>query len=295
MGDKENIAAVGVEAVKAVSQFSEHTLTDLEKMIKWISTPRGQSKDFEEAIEIYKKNIEADERIPVLMKSAMISKARKTLKEYCNQNDILEIAEKFLTGKEEIKNLDDDWLSFFMDKAKNINNDDIKLMFGKILAGEASGKARIPKRLIQALEIMEEYDAKNFKNLCSSIIRFSAAGTRQYKMVPMIDLANDTMLELLGRTVSDLMDLKAIGLIEFNSERPFMLKLNLAPHSLETVIRYGNSEKIVNLQELEAGHVTFTKAGEKLASLLEEQAIKEYEIEIEKYYRRRKQQKENNE
>lgn len=168
-------------------------------------------------------------------------------------------------------------------------------MFGKILAGEASGKARIPKRLIQALEIMEEYDAKNFKNLCSSIIRFSAAGTRQYKMVPMIDLANDTMLELLGLTVSDLMDLKAIGLIEFNSERPFMLKLNLAPHSLETVIRYGNSEKIVNLQELEAGHVTFTKAGEKLASLLEEQAIKEYEIEIEKYYRRRKQQKENNE
>jgi len=111
----------------------------------------------------------------------------------------------------------------------------------------------------------------------------------------MIDLANDTMLELLGLTVSDLMDLKAIGLIEFNSERPFMLKLNLAPHSLETVIRYGNSEKIVNLQELEAGHVTFTKAGEKLASLLEEQAIKEYEIEIEKYYRRRKQQKENNE
>lgn len=74
-----------------------------------------------------------------------------------------------------------------------------------------------------------------------------------------------------------------------------MLKLNLAPHSLETVIRYGNSEKIVNLQELEAGHVTFTKAGEKLASLLEEQAIKEYEIEIEKYYKRRKQQKENNE
>jgi hypothetical protein len=31
MGNKENIAAVGVEAVKAVSQFSEHTLTDLEK------------------------------------------------------------------------------------------------------------------------------------------------------------------------------------------------------------------------------------------------------------------------
>ena len=70
----------------------------------------------------------------------MISKARKTLKEYCNQKDILEIAEKFLTGKEEIKNLDDDWLSFFMDKAKNINNDDIKLMFGKILAGRHQEK-----------------------------------------------------------------------------------------------------------------------------------------------------------
>lgn len=295
MGNKENNAAVGVEAVKAVSQFSEHALTDLEKVIKWISTPRGQRKDFGEALEVYKKNIEADEKIPVLMKSAMISKARKTLKEYCNQNDILEIAEKFLTGGEKIKNLDDDWLSFFMDKAKNINNDDIKLMFGKILAGEASGKAHIPKRLIQALEIMEEYDAKNFKNLCRSIIRFSAAGTRQYKMVPMIDLANDTMLELLGLTVSNLMDLKAIGLIEFNSERPFIFRLNPTPYNSKTVIKYGESERVVNLQELEVGYVTFTKAGEKLASLLEEQAIKEYEIEIEKYYRRRKQQKEDNE
>ena len=295
MGNKENIAAVGVEAVKAVSQFSEHTLTDLEKIIKWRSTPRGQGKDFEEAIEIYKKNIEADERIPVLMKSAMISKARKTLKEYCNQKDILEIAEKFLTGKEEIKNLDDDWLSFFMDKAKNINNDDIKLMFGKILAGEASGKAHIPKRLIQTLEIMEEYDAKNFKNLCRSIIRISAVEIPQHKMVPMIDLDNDTMLGLLGLTVSNLMDLKAIGLIEFNSERPFIFRLNPTPYNSRTVIKYGESERIVNLQELEVGHVAFTKAGEKLASLLEEQAIKEYEIEIEKYYRRRKQQKEDNE
>ena len=295
MGNKENIAAVGVEAVRAVSQFSEHTLTDLEKILKWISTPRGQGKDFEEAIEIYKKNIEADERIPVLMKSAMISKARKTLKEYCNQKDILEIAEKFLTGKEEIKNLDDDWLSFFMDKAKNINNDDIKLMFGKILAGEASGKAHIPKRLIQTLEIMEEYDAKNFKNLCRSIIRISAVEIPQHKMVPMIDLDNDTMLGLLGLTVSNLMDLKAIGLIEFNSERPFIFRLNPTPYNSRTVIKYGESERIVNLQELEVGHVAFTKAGEKLASLLEEQAIKEYEIEIEKYYRRRKQQKEDNE
>ena len=244
---------------------------------------------------IHKKNIEADERIPVLMKSAMISKARKTLKEYCNQKDILEIAEKFLTGKEEIKNLDDDWLSFFMDKAKNINNDDIKLMFGKILAGEASGKAHIPKRLIQTLEIMEEYDAKNFKNLCRSIIRISAVEIPQHKMVPMIDLDNDTMLGLLGLTVSNLMDLKAIGLIEFNSERPFIFRLNPTPYNSRTVIKYGESERIVNLQELEVGHVAFTKAGEKLASLLEEQAIKEYEIEIEKYYRRRKQQKEDNE
>ena len=56
--------------------------------------------------------------MPELAKAACISDARKILREYRNQQNILLTALKFLDNSANPDIVDDDWLSYFFDNAK---------------------------------------------------------------------------------------------------------------------------------------------------------------------------------
>ena len=62
-----------------------------------------------------------------LTKAAMISQAQKTIKEYTRQVNITKIAISNLSDSAKPDDVDDDWLSQFMDKARLVSNKDFQV------------------------------------------------------------------------------------------------------------------------------------------------------------------------
>lgn len=84
----------------------------LQDAVGWVVAPHGERKDFNEAVEIYKKSIEEDDKLDGRLKAAKISSARKELKQYINQSKIIAYAIEDLDHNAKLE-LEDDWVVIF--------------------------------------------------------------------------------------------------------------------------------------------------------------------------------------
>lgn len=86
-----------------------------------------------------------------MVKAALISNARKIVKEYCNQKNIVSIAIQSVKSNAKPENIDDDWLAQFMDKARLVSAEEFQLIWGKILANECNHPGCVPRALLEIL------------------------------------------------------------------------------------------------------------------------------------------------
>lgn len=68
-----------------------------------------------------------------LLKAALISQAKKTIKEYCNQKDVVGFAINELREGANPQKVDDDWIALFMNQARLISDEVFQSIWGKIL------------------------------------------------------------------------------------------------------------------------------------------------------------------
>ena len=108
-------------------------LVMIENAVGWIGAPKGAKKDFNEGLAIYKESIEKNDTLSGLEKGAKISNARMELKQYINQGKIISNAFKNLQNEAKM-NVEDDWLLVFFEYAKNISDDEIQQVWGRILS-----------------------------------------------------------------------------------------------------------------------------------------------------------------
>lgn len=69
--------------------------------------------------------------------------------------------------------MDEEWLRVFFDKAKFISDDEVRLMWSRILAGEANSPGSFSKRALSVLHGLGKDDAEIFVKLCCYVVRFS--------------------------------------------------------------------------------------------------------------------------
>ena len=138
----------------------------IEKTVGWTIIPKGTNADFKEGLAVYKESIMNDDTLNGIEKGAKISSAKKELKQYINQGKIISYASKDIR-KDAGMNLEDDWLMYFFEYAKNITNDDVQKIWGKILAEKCNGGKSISRRLINALSLLDAESALAFGKLCS--------------------------------------------------------------------------------------------------------------------------------
>lgn len=137
----------------------------IQDAIGWMVAPHGERKDFNEALEIYKKSIEEDEKLDGKLKAAKISSARKELKQYINQSKIIANAIEDLDQNAKLE-VEDDWLSYFFDYAQNISDESVQKIWARILAEHCNGDTSIKRMLIHTLSLLDAESAKAFGNLC---------------------------------------------------------------------------------------------------------------------------------
>lgn len=236
---------VSILDIDGLSDVIIKFLDMIEHAVGWTFAPKGSKKDFSEGLSIYKKAIEDDKTLNGIEKAAKISNSRKELKQYLNQGKIISYATKDIR-EDAAMDVDDDWLSFFFEYAKNISDDKVQQVWGKILAEQYNGSRSIKRKLIYVLSLLDLNSALAFGKLCGISFDFisdftlaDGEGKIKLQTIPLIINREESLKYVMDKdklymndyelifeeynnyipNKEQLIDLKEIGLIEI-SDKP---------------------------------------------------------------------------
>ena len=86
------------------------------------------------------------------------------------QSNIEEITAKALPQVDENaqpQNMEDDWITNFFDKCRLISDEEMQILWSKVLAGEANSPGTYSKRTVNFLGSLDKSDAFLFQSLCN--------------------------------------------------------------------------------------------------------------------------------
>ncbi len=236
--------------------------------IGWIATHDTPNRI---AVKTYIEEIEKS-NLPPLEKAACISQAKKTLKEYINQQEVLIKCGSLLKENAKPECIDNDWIAVFFDKVRLISDDDVQRIWSRLLAEECNKPGSIPKGMMFVLEKMGREDAEYFTKLCSitvSVFKESA---------PLVLSFENRILDSLGLNYDALMQLEVLGLIKI-SEGLFGSSFALTRSEFDVdnqqVSYFGNRYELPkDMTSFPIGCVLYTKDGNALYKIVEPYEVK---------------------
>lgn len=157
------------------------------------------------------------------------------------------------------EDIEDDWISHFFEKCRNISDRDMQGLWSNLLSGEANRPGSYSKRTLELVSTLDKSEAHLFTSLCSFAI---SAG----EVFPLILNKEDEIYAKNGVNFSSLNHLEAIGLVKFNDLSGFVLQ-NLPREAV--ISYYGIPIQFKFKQDsgnkLEIGNIMLTKTGQQLA------------------------------
>lgn len=262
------------------AEVANNLIDKLSLGIGWVFTHETPKKL---ALQGYAKEIQSSDLSP-LEKAALISNSKQTIKAYCNQKDIVQIALDNLSEKARPQEVDDEFLSRFMDSAQHVSAEDIKIIWGKILANECNTPGSTPKSLIRILSDISSETAQNFAKIANYTVCF--LDSEQICWQPLIwriALNNRTNpFDYYGITYESLLELQTIGLIQFantiftRSSSDSIITVRYFQHTFK--IRYNSNGEIL------VGNVLFTHAGSVLYQALSTEEPEGFSDKIKAYW-----------
>ena len=263
-----NLSIIPGEMFTATASVVNNVLDKMEHAVGFVVTPRGKKKDLEEAVSYYIDEIKNDKKLSPIIKAVKISNARRDIKEYINQNDIVNIGMDNMDNNTKMEKITDDWLMYFFDKAKNVTNEQLKVIWGKLLAEEAiSGE--VSKKLVHILSVISPDDAFAFGNVCNYYV--------------FVDNVNglEGVLQIFDAKkigVDNLQRLESLGLINFALAGSATLSAGIDFGECEEKVvelRYFGKKIKINIPEgqMKLGYASLTKEGEQLRKIIEPKEI----------------------
>ena len=161
--------------------------------------------------------------------------------------------------------IDDSWLMEFMEKCKNICDDEIKIIWGKILAEECNTLNSVPKKVFNVLPYIGYEEAKIFEKIC----KFTVYKKSTEEIFPFIEYINsgfDNFWTEYKFSFRELRKLEEIGLIIFNEEGIYLDK-----NGDEVFVINGEDTKVGSAwkNKIYVGKIIYTKVGATIAKILE--------------------------
>lgn len=247
--------------LQPLAEVTNNLIDKLGTAVGFIFIPRGK---YDHKLQAEKIFIEQVSKIDSITKASIISNTRKILKEYQNQNDIVQIAIDNLVDNAEPENIDDSWLMEFMDKCKNICDDEIKVIWGKILAEECNKKESVPKKAFDILPYISYEEAKIFEKVCKFTILIKSTN----ELVPFIEFYkgdSDNFWSKYNFTLLELRSLEEIGLIIYREEGIYLDK-----NDAESFVICGEEFEVGSSwkNKIYVGNIIYTKVGAVIAKLI---------------------------
>lgn len=192
------------------------------------------------------------------------------------QSNIEDITNKAIPGLSENtrpQDIDNDWIANFIDKCKLISDEEMQILWGKVLAGEANSPGKYSKRTINFLSNMDKSDAEMFSMFCRYVCDLGGDPT------PIIINLVDKIYDANGMNYDVIKHLQDIGLIIFDPHGSFNIQ-----HIPQTIFmnyqgnRYKLELSFPKDNILEIGKVLLSKVGRELVQLVGSNSL-EYFVE----------------
>jgi hypothetical protein len=167
-----------------------------------------------------------------------------------------------------------DWRRKFFAEAENVCEQDMQLLWGKVLAGEISSPGAFSLRTLDALRHISKHEAELFRRACSLAMN---AG---WIAIPGGDLNKD--LQPFGFTYNDILTLRDAGLFMDgdNIHKDFSVSQPIAEPEKHEFVLFNNGVLIQmsgpGSLHLRISTLLFTQVGRELQRLIEPAPCEEY-------------------
>lgn len=230
------------------------------------------------ALQSYIDNINKQEDLSPLMKAAFIDNARKTLKEYCNKRDIVQLAiEKLGDNTDDITAPSEEWLSRFFEEAKHVSKREIQEIWARILAGELQEPDSIPIRLLRVVAEMDKEQAETFSRICNyTVLVYNKIDfDRQENILDRMIICPPMIDALFSKSVEEYQDLETAGLLQERKAK--------SSYSFGEPFYYIISRKTSKIffeinenYEFPSGNIMLTELGKKMIDILDIENREDY-------------------
>lgn len=254
-----NLGNIGEPAAGVINNF----INKIFSALGWIVTPKNIKPAIIEANESIIQEIAHREDINPLDRAVFINNYNKIVKEYRNQMDIMRIASQYLKLDCKPEKVSNDWISFFFDKAKSVTEDDMKDIWGRILAGEFNEPDTYTKQLLHTMSIMDSKIAKRFQKIHSSCFYCQPHLYAFIYRTNGNEIKNIKKYEKMKIFINDLRELDSIGLIQYRySDFHTLIIKNKVFDYGDKRIKFDTDKKSIAL-----GNVALTSVGKQLCRI----------------------------
>jgi len=163
------------------------------------------------------------------------------------------------------ENVEDDWITNFFDKCRLISDQDMQVLWAKVLAGEANSPGLYSKRTVDFLGSLDKSDAGHFSALCGFCWMLNG-------LTPLIYDPQGYIYNAHNINFNTLTHLDDIGLVSFQPIASF--RLEKLPQLF--LAHYYGTPFIVHLEHMhgcDIGNVLLTSTGKELAPICDSKRI----------------------
>lgn len=255
-----NLGNISEPVAGVVNNF----VNKISSALGWIVTPKDIKPAIIGANKSIIEEIASREDINPIERAAIVSNYKKIVREYKNQVDVMRIAVEYLNPNFKSEKVSNDWITFFFDKVKDVTEDYMKEIWGKILAGEFNKPNTYTKQLLHTMSIMDSKIAKRFQKIRSSCF-FSYGHLYAFMYRTNGDnIKNTKYYEKMKIYIYDLRELDSLGLIQYRFTDFHTLVIK------NKTFDYGEKRIIFNTDKrsIALGNVALTSVGKQLCRIV---------------------------
>jgi hypothetical protein len=197
----------------------------------------------------------------------------RELRRQKNIEEITRKALKALPDKVNAEKPDEDWIHSFFESCQDVSNEDMQILWSRILAGEVATPGTFSTRAVGLIKHLQRSDAELFTKFCTFVWFLPGIG-----LAPIIPSVDDSYLKERGLHFLQFMRLEEIGLIQFNNVTGFSIKRI----KQATAFYYGRRHDVSREDEsdLTLGKALLTSVGSELAPIAGAEHLETYRENI---------------
>lgn len=163
MSEETNLSVVdlkgfGPAAAKLIEKISDG--------VGKLYEPTGIVRKAKAEAKVLKIEAEAQFALTEIQSRGLERMIKQEERKQLNYENIVAGAIDFLADSAEPENIDNDWLAYFFEQCGSVSDEDIQVLWSKILAAESEKSGSFSKRTLQFVATMSKDDAIMITELC---------------------------------------------------------------------------------------------------------------------------------